>query len=296
MVAIADDLGERDEFDAGSPARADGWRAFARGVVAELGRAGVRVPPAQVSFGGSVRPGAGMSSSAALEVGLTLALLALAGAELDRITIAKLCSTVENEWVGANTGLLDQLASLYGAPDTALRIDFAVLSVEPVPLELHGWRLATLDSGERHVHASSGYNERRAECVRACELLGVDSLREADADTAAALPEPLARRVRHVLGENARVEEAVVALRAGDLPALAVLLEEAHASLRDDYEISTPTVEAARRRMLDAGAAGARLIGGGFGGSVLGLFPPDRPPPEDAHEVHPGPGAHRLTA
>jgi len=296
VVAIADDLGERDEFDPVAPAPAHGWRAFARGVVAELGLAGVSVPPARVSFGGSVRPGAGMSSSAALEVALTMSLLALADETLERTAIAKLCSRVENEWVGANTGLLDQLASLYGAPDTALRIDFAVLSTDPVPLELHGWRLATLDSRERHVHASSGYNERRAECMRACELLGVHSLREADASATAELPEPLARRVRHVLTENARVEEAVGALRGGELRALAALLDASHASLRNDYEISTPAVEAARDRMLEAGAAGARLIGGGFGGSVLGLFPPERPPPADAHEVRPGAGAHLLPA
>ncbi len=296
VLAFAEDLDERDEFDPRAPAPAEGWRAFARGVVAELARAGIAPSAVELRFGGGVRTGAGLSSSAALEVALALALLALARAELDRVSVARLCSRVENEWVGANTGLLDQLASLYGAPDTALRIDFAELSVDPVPLELHGWRLATLDSGERHVHASSGYNERRAECARACELLGVTSLREADPQQAAALPEPLAARARHVLSENARVESAVRALRAGDLPSLAHLLDVAHASLRDDYEISTAAVERTRSRLLDSGAAGARLIGGGFGGSVLGMFPPDREPPEDAHEVRPGPGAHLLPA
>jgi galactokinase len=262
--------------------------------VGELQLAGVSLPATELSFSGTVPPGAGLSSSAALEVSLCLALLALAESELDRVAIARLCSRVENEWVGANTGLLDQLASLYGAPETALLIDFASLSVEPVPLELRGWRLATLDSGERHVHASSGYNERRAECARACELLGAESLRDVEAGSLKRLPEPLARRARHVLSENARVEEAVRALRSGDLRALAALLDAAHESLRDDYEISTPTVERTRRRLLDAGAAGARLIGGGFGGSVLGLFPPGAVPPDDAFAAAPGPGAHLL--
>jgi galactokinase len=293
---LADDLGESDEFALRDPEPAQGWRAFARGMVAELRGAGVDVPGAEIRFAGDVRPGSGLSSSAALEVALCLALLALSDAAgtLDRLALARLCSRVENDWVGARTGLLDQLASLYGAPDTALAIDFRTLEVEPVPLRLHGWSLATLDSGERHVHASSGYNERREECARACELLGVKSLRDAPPGAESALPEPLARRVRHVLSENARVLAAREALIAGDLIALGELLDASHASLRDDYEISTPAVELAREQLRRAGCAGARLIGGGFGGSVLGLFPPDAGPPAQAHPVTPGAGARLL--
>jgi galactokinase len=296
MRVRAEDVGESDEFPLRDPGGAQGWRAFARGVVAELQRTGVELPAAEVRFAGDVRPGAGLSSSAALEVALCLALLELAGATtaLGRLEIAQLCSRVENEWVGARTGLLDQLASLCGAADTALAIDFRTLEVEPVPLHLDGWRLATLDSGERHVHASSGYNERREECARACELLGVGSLREAPPGAERELPPPLDRRVRHVHRENERVREAQAALQAGDLRALGPLLDASHASLRDDYEISTPAVERTRERLLGAGAAGARLIGGGFGGSVLGLFPPAASVPAQAHVVSPGPGAHVL--
>ena len=181
---------------------------------------------------------------------------------------------MENDWVGAQTGLLDQLASLFGQLDSALRIDFATLQIEPVPLRLEDWRLVVLDSGERHSHASGGYNERRAECARACELLEVRSLSEASAEQAERLPEPLRLRARHVLGENRRVNEAVAALRDDDLPALGALLSASHESLRDRYEISTPAVEATVARLLEAGAAGARMIGGGFGGCVLGLFAP----------------------
>jgi galactokinase len=289
------DLGENDEFDARAPEPVAGWRAFARGVVAELGAAGVEVPAASVGVEGRVERGAGLSSSAALEVALCLALLDAsahgASAPLDRLAIARLCSRVENDWVGARTGLLDQLASLYGAPDTALRIDFRSLDIDPVPLRLGGWRLVTLHSGERHVHASSGYNERREECARACELLGISSLRDASEDAAATLPEPLCRRALHVLDENRRVDAAVDALRAQDLVALGELISASHASLRDLYEVSTPRVEAAVARLLAAGAAGARLIGGGFGGSVLGLLGPGAAPPAGALEVRPGPGA-----
>jgi galactokinase len=213
---------------------------------------------------------------------------------IDRIEVAQLCARVERDWVGARTGLLDQLASLYGTEEHALCIDFSSLLVDPVPLRLGAWRLVVLDSGERHSLASSGYNERREQCARACELLGVSSLREADEDAARSLPEPLNRRVAHVLSENRRVLETVDALRADDLGAVGELLDASHVSLREDYEISTPAVEAAVSRLRDAGASGARLVGGGFGGSVLGLFATGREPPTGAREVRPGPGARIL--
>jgi galactokinase len=302
IEAYARDLGEEDRVPLAHPAAAEGWRAFVRGTAAELQRAGFQLSGARLQISGAVPAGAGLSSSAALEVALSLALLDLASERspgsscerLDRTELARLCARVENDWVGARTGLLDQLASLYGAPDAALCIDFRTLHIDPVPLRLGDWRLLVVDSGERHVHASSGYNERRAECARACELLGVPSLRDAQAADIDALPAPLGRRVRHVIEENARVRQAVLALRAGDLPAVAGLLNASHASLRDLYEVSTPTVEATVERMRQAGAAGARLIGGGFGGSVLGMFAPGVAPPEGAREVRPGPGARLL--
>jgi galactokinase len=295
VTAYAVDLDERDEFALADPRPAPGWRAFVRGMVAELARAGLAPVVASLRIEGDVPRGAGLSSSAALEVALALALLALAGTreKIGDTQLAQLCSRVENEWAGARTGLLDQLSSLYGRADAALRIDFQTLAVDPVPLELDGWRLVTLDSGERRSNASSGYNRRRAECARACELLGTQSLRELEGreERLAELPPDLCRRARHVLSDNRRVDRAVVALRAGDLPMLAVLLNESHASLRDDLEVSTPAVEATVARMLDAGAAGARLLGGGFGGSVLGLLEPDVAVPDGACEVRPCDGA-----
>ena len=293
--AEAEDLRERDSFDLHAVAPAEGWRAFVRGVVAELQRAGVRLPGASLQISGALPRGSGLSSSAALEVALCLALLDLAGlAGMDRVEIAQLCARVENDWVGAQTGLLDQLASLFGEPDSALRIDFRSLSVEPVPLALGDWRLAVLDSGERHTNVSSGYNERREECARACELLGVASLRDVAAGDLKRLPEPVRSRAAHVLGENRRVDQAVQALRASDMGALAALLDASHASLRDLFAVSTPAVEHTVALMHATGAAGARLMGGGFGGSVLGLFAPGCQPPAGAREVAPGPGAHLL--
>jgi|SRR5580700_7503207 galactokinase len=298
VQAHALDFGERDEFALSDPQPAPGWRAFVRGTVAELRHAGLRPVGASLEIEGSIPRGAGLSSSAALEVALSLALLALAGTtdEIDRTKLAKLCARVENEWAGAQTGLLDQLSSLHGEQDMALRIDFQTLRIDPAPLHLDGWRLVTLDSGEQRENASSGYNQRRAECARACELLGIGSLREASWEAVERLPSPLRERARHVLSDNERVQDAVAALRAGDLPGLAALLNVAHASLRDDLDVSTPKVEATVRRMLDAGAAGARLLGGGFGGSVLGLLPPGVPVPAGGLEVRPCAGARVLEA
>ena len=299
--AAALDLGERDEFalpdrhGRATPERAGGWRAFVRGVAIELRRAGVPVRGADLEISGSLPAGAGLSSSAALAVSLGRALLGLADAGLDGRALARLCARVENEWVGAQTGLLDQMASIFGERDRALRIDFADLGLRSVPLALEGgWRLAVLDSGEPRALAASGYNARRRECARASELLGVDSLREATPSSLERLPSLLARRVSHVLSENARVDAAVSALDGGDLHELGRLLDAAHASLRDLYECSTAAVEAAVRRLKRAGAAGARIVGGGFGGHVLGLFPPAAEPPAGARTVRPSAGARLL--
>jgi galactokinase len=295
IEVVACDLDERDEFALEDRGAAEGWRAFVRGAVAELTSAGYPLRGAALSFTGTLPQGGGLSSSAALEVSLCLALIALAGSRVDdRIALAQLCRRIENEWVGAQTGLLDQLASLCGERDQAVRIDFASLEVEQLPLELGEHRLVALDSGEQHSLAAGGYNERRSECERACSKLGVSSLRDASLQAAGSLPAPLDRRVRHVVTENQRVEEAVEALRRRDLETVGELLDASHASQRDDYEVSTPAVEQAVRALKRAGALGARLIGGGFGGHVLGLLPPGAEPPPGSTEVAPGPGAHLL--
>jgi UTP--glucose-1-phosphate uridylyltransferase len=292
ILARALDLGEEDRFDAADPPGGDGWRAFVRGTVGELGRAGLAVAPATLEITGTVAQGSGLSSSAALEVALALALIAVGGDEPpEALALARLCARVENDWVGAHTGLLDQIASLVGRRDTALRIDFATLAVDPVPLRTGDWTLVTVDSREPHSHAAGGYNARREECVRACELLGVDALAAAGRDAAAQLPDPLDRRARHVLDEDARVEAAIAALRDDDLAELGRLLSASHASLRDLYDASTEKVEQTVQALLDAGAAGARMVGGGFGGHVLALLPPGVEVPAEATVVAPSPGA-----
>ena len=292
VEARALDFGERDDFELDRPERLPGWRAFVRGAVAELRGAGLPVVGANLEIAGDVPRGAGLSSSAALEVALCLALLGLTGSEPpDRLELARICSRVENEWVGARTGLLDQIAALYGQRNHAIRIDFRSLEVTPTPLRLDGFKLVTLDSGERHTHAASGYNARRAECAEACKRLGLQTLRDATIEMVEQLPAPLGERVRHVITENRRVDEAVGALGRGDLATLGELLDASHSSLRDCYEVSTPAVEATVTHLRRAGAIGARVVGGGFGGHVLGLLPPGLAVPERAIEVRPGAGA-----
>ena len=294
IEAHALDVSQHDRFElrgelrppgSAQPGAPDGWRRFVRGSVAELRREGIELRPCRLEISGDVPSGAGLSSSAALAVALCLALCGVAGADPpERIALARLCSRVENDWVGAETGLLDQLASLFGERGSAVRIDMRGPELRAVPLDLAGHLLATL--------ASSGYNQRREECRAASRALGVESLRDASDPTG--LPPPLDRRVRHVLTENERVDATVTALGAGQLAEVGRLLDASHRSLRDDYEVSVPEVERAIAVCKRAGALGARIMGGGFGGSVLALYPPGAELPEDAVTVEPGPGARLL--
>jgi galactokinase len=296
VTAVDHRQGERFPLSGGSGERSGDWRDFVRGAIGELGAAGVELRGADVAIEGSVPEGSGLASSAALEVALCLALCALAGTHKprDQVALARLCSRIENHWVGARSGLLDQLASLLGREGHTLRIDFRTLETRPVRLRLDGWRIVTVDSGERRTLTASGYNERRADTERALRLLGLDSLRDALPADVERLPEPLDRRVRHVLEENARVDAAVAALEADDLAALGVLLDASHASLRDLYDASTAAVERTVERLRAAGAAGARMMGGGFGGQVIALLPPGSRAPRGATEVTPAAGARLV--
>jgi galactokinase len=296
IVARATDLDEDDDFALTAIEPADGWRAFVRGIVAELRADGLPVTGTTLEFAGTVPRGSGLSSSAALETALAFALLGLHDAQdVDPIALARLCSRVENTWVGAQTGLLDQLAALCGTADGALLIDFATVDVQPVPLELGDWTLATVDSHVVHdLSSGDGYNERRAECAQACDALGIELLAQADRAQSAALPDVLRRRTLHVLDEDQRVRDTVTALHDGDLAAVGRLLDASHASLRDNYDASADGVERTVKALHAAGAVGARMVGGGFGGHVLGLFPPGVDLPSDALVVTPSAGARLL--
>jgi galactokinase len=234
---------------------------------------------------GDVPSGAGLSSSAALECAVALALRDLFALDLGPADLVDVARRAENDFVGAPTGILDQSASLLCTTGHALFLDTRDRSSEQVPFDLAGSALALLviDSGTTHDHAEGGYGDRRRECEAAADRLGVSLLREVDdVGRLDALLDGTAegevrhRRARHVVTEDARVLEVVATLRAAADPrAIGPVLTAGHASLRDDFEVSVPLLDACVDAALAAGAHGARMVGGGFGGSAIALVDVD---------------------
>ncbi|MHA6799065.1 galactokinase [Bounagaea algeriensis] len=263
------------------------WTAYPLGVARALSAAGYPNTGADLIIAGDVPHGAGLSSSHALECATALALLDLLGLSpgepgapgMDEIAV--LVQRAENDYVGAPTGLLDQTASLCCVADHALFYDVRTGTREHVPFAPHANELELLiiDTRVSHSHSESAYGKRRAGCERAAELLGVSALRDVAPasleDTFAVLPAELGPLVRHVVTENERVHRTVEHLRAGDYAALGPLLNASHESLRTDYQVSCPELDLAVAAAVDAGAVGARMTGGGFGGSALALVPAD---------------------
>ena len=241
------------------------WGRYAAGVVGMLAERG-RPPVGMDAVISSTIPlGAGLSSSAALEVALGLALCDVAEFELSQLELALACQEAEQVATGVPCGIMDQLTSLAGRHNHALLIDCRSLEVRPIPLPP---RLGVLimHSGMSRALVDSEYGERRQACEAMATLLGLPALRDATPEQVADEP-----RARHVVSENARVLEAADALAAGDVAALGPLLNASHQSLRDDFEVSTPELDALVEALRNAGAIGARLTGAGFGGCVVGL-------------------------
>jgi galactokinase len=279
LASLQDDAVDVDvrELAPGTPG---GWAGYPAGVVEGLrdrldGGVAVLVDT-------DVPVGAGLSSSAALTCAVALALHDLVAPELGREDLVELARRSENDFVGAPTGILDQSASLLCTAGHALFLDTRDRRTEQVPLDLAaaGLKLLVVDTGTSHTHADGGYGDRRRECERAAARLGVAALRDvADVDGLATIgDEPvLHHRARHVVTENGRVLEVVRILRSGADPrAIGPVLTAGHASLRDDFEISTPELDACVGAAAAAGAHGARMVGGGFGGSVVVLVDVDR--------------------
>ncbi|HLR93549.1 MAG TPA: galactokinase, partial [Jiangellaceae bacterium] len=262
-----------------SPGDVSGWAAYVAGTAWALRELGVPITATDLHITSDVPTGAGLSSSAALECAVGCALIGLAGAALDRTALATAARRAENEYVGAPTGGMDQLTAMHGQAGMAVYLDTATDAVELVPFDLaaQGLELLVVDTRAPHRHADGEYGARRANCTQAADQLGVESLRELqDSDHDDVLARlahaPVnQRRVRHVLSENARVQEAARLMRSGDLDALGPVLTRSHASLRDDYEITVPELDVAVEAALQAGALGARMTGGGFGGSIIAL-------------------------
>ena len=264
----------RDDLIPGRP----GWSAYVSGVVWALEEAGHRVAGTDLVLTSDVPVGAGLSSSAALECGVLTALADLSGLQIPLLERAKLARRAENDFVGAPTGLMDQAAAVLSTAGHALFFDCRTHADEPVALDLStaGLELLVLDTNTPHALVDSEYATRRASCEEASRLLGVAALRDVD-DLDAALArlpdEVMRRRVRHVVTENARVLAAADLLRRGQVAKLGPLLDASHASMRDDFEITVPTVDLAVETARAEGALGARMTGGGFGGCIIALVP-----------------------
>ncbi|MGO8961220.1 MAG: galactokinase [Streptosporangiaceae bacterium] len=262
------------------PGAVTGWAGYVAGAAWALRAAGCPLDGASVAVDADLPIGAGLSSSAALTCSVVSCLAALAGAGPSRPEIAALARRAETDFVGMPCGIMDQSAAMLCEAGHALLLDCRSGESAAVPLDpgRHGLELLVIDTGVRHELADGQYAARRGQCERAAELLGVASLRDVP-DTAglAALPDPvLVRRARHVVTENRRVERVAALLRAGRLADCGELLTQSHVSLRDDFEVSWPAADRAVDVALAAGAAGARMTGGGFGGCVIVLLPAER--------------------
>jgi len=241
-----------------------GWQSYVLGVEKQLRRRAVPIPNLAIEFTSTLPLGAGLSSSAALEVSAALAFIAAAGFELPAMEVAKLCQQAEIETVGLACGIMDQFISLHGRANHAILLDCRSLAWHPVPIPAD-ITLVIADTGVKHALASSEYNTRRKECEAAAADLGVKSLRDATQDGGH-------KRARHIISENARVLAFVEALATNNRKALGELMAASHESLRADYEVSCPELDqmvAAANKC--SGLIGARMTGGGFGGSTINL-------------------------
>jgi galactokinase len=275
--------GEEGEIDLDAPvgARRGSWLDYVEGTARVLEERFGRVPGANLVIAGDVPEGAGLSSSAALEMAIATALASLAGLPFDRRALALAGQAAEHRFVGTRCGIMDQLVSMLGQAGHALLIDCRSLDTRPIPLHPERAAVLVFDSGVRHRHASGEYNVRRAQCEQAGARLagllpGVRALRDVAPDDlerhASALPEPLPRRARHVVTEIERTARAASALSQGDLAGFGRLMFESHRSLRDDFEVSVPELDALVQAAASApGVLGARMTGGGFGGCTVTL-------------------------
>jgi galactokinase len=259
-----------------APGSVTGWAAYPAGVAWALAQAGHRVGGASIAIDADLDRGAGLSSSAALECATALALTDLYGVSMPLPELAALAQRAENDFAGIPTGIMDQSASLLCRAGHALLLDCRSGQTSLIPLDLRaaGLILLVIDTGVRRALADGRYADRRRDCEAAARALGVASLRDVTPDHgggAAQLDPVLARRVRHVVTENSRVLQTVELLRAGQPRDCGQLLTASHESLRDDFEVSWPQADAAVQAAVGAGALGARMTGGGFGGSVIAL-------------------------
>jgi len=276
--------GQRVMIDLDRPMQPDAatsWSNYVRGVVQELQKKGYRLAGGNFLIAGDVPAGAGLSSSASLEVALVRALTELSQEVIEPIQAALIGQAAENNFVGCNCGIMDQLISVRGEENSALLIDCLDLSTRTVPIP-HDWEILIVHSGVQRGLVESEYNRRRAQCETAAAFFGQKSLRNVPLDELLAaqgkLDELSFRRARHVLTENQRTLQAADALSAGDMSLLARVMAESHISMRNDFNITTPAIDCLVDILTRAAAgarAGVRMTGGGFGGCVVAIAPSD---------------------
>jgi galactokinase len=269
------------DLDHLAPSSVTGWAAYPAGVAWALREAGYPLIGADLAIDSDLPTGAGLSSSAALECAVALALTDLAGVFVPPSKLAEIARRAENDFVGVPTGVLDQSASLLCEAGHVLLLDCQAGTHTAIPFDLAsaGLTLLIIDTGTRRSLTDGRYAARRRDCEQAAEALGVNSLRDLSEDPGALskLADPqLLRRARHVLTENARVLEAVALMQAGQLGSCGALLSASHRSLRAEFEVSWPEADIAVAAAVAAGALGARMTGGGFAGSVIALAEVDR--------------------
>jgi galactokinase len=261
------------------PGQVTGWAAYVAGVVWAMRGEGHAVRGGSMSITSDVEMGSGLSSSAALECAVLGAITLATGVHIDRVEQARIAQRAENDYVGAPTGLMDHLAALFGEPERALLIDFQDITVRPVTFDpdASGITLLVINSRAPHRHAGGEYAARRASCERAAAALQVSSMRYVqDCGPAVldAVTDPTdSRRARHILTDNQRVHDFVAALGERDFGAAGRILTASHASMRDDFAITTDHIDLIADTAVRAGALGARMTGGGFGGCVIALVP-----------------------
>lgn len=252
-----------------------GWGEYVKGVAWALQTDGYALRGWEGVMAGDVPRGAGLSSSAAVELAMARAFAAAEAWAWDPKAMALLGQRVENEWIGVSCGIMDQMVVACAEADAALRIDCRSLAVEPAPLP-PGVSVVVMDTGTRRGLVDSAYNERRSQCEAAARFFGVPALRDVDQEAferkAGGLPDVTRRRARHVVTENARVLEAVEALRLGDADRLGRLMNASHESLRNDFEVSSAALDLmVRLAQHEEGCYGARMTGAGFGGCAVAL-------------------------
>ncbi|MDN4162075.1 galactokinase [Nocardioides abyssi] len=280
VASLQDDATWEGTVAEAGPGGPQGWTAYAAGVLWALAEAGVDVPGVDLLVDGRVPLGAGLSSSAALECSVAVAVLAVAGRELDDATrrlVIDACMRAETEVAGAPTGGMDQTVSVLAEEGSALLVDFDTDETRPVALDLAGLTLLVTDTRVSHELNDGGYAARRADCEAAAAELGVPSLRQADLAAVDGISDERVRaRARHIVTETDRVLPVAEALATGDRDTVERLFALSHASMRDDFEISCDELDAAVAVAVEAGAVAARMTGGGFGGSSVALVPDER--------------------